>query len=104
MDVKSLVGTMAKELQAEAVAALKGQVPTAEEQAEIVWATQTLAAGTVLTGNADTREAVGKAKAILANIAMTHAIDGQAHVTAMVNSAIAKAIPIITQALILAVA
>lgn len=99
MDVHAAVAQMSAGLKSEFISALGGIAPTPQEEELLVWSTQTLAAGSVLAGNVDTREAVAKAKAILLNLAAAKAIQGEQHVKDLIQSAVSKAVPIILMAL-----
>jgi len=102
MDVKSAVQAAAAQLQQQFVAALAGQIPDAAELARIQWATETIAAGAVLAGNADTREQVAMAKSVLANVAVAHEIDGAAAVNQLITSALNQLVPVIEKVLLTA--
>lgn len=80
----------AKELEQQIITGLKGQIPGPAEAAAIVWATQTLAAAPFLLAHGDASEQVAKAKSVLANVALEHAIDAQVQTAAVVEAAVQK--------------
>lgn len=89
-----------KQLEATFLASLKSvSTVTAQEQAIITEATQTLAAAPFLMSDPDMADQVAQAKAALASIAVAHEIEGNAAVGAMIQQAVSTAIPILVTAL-----